>query len=291
MHMISLNQSKKSIHLEFLPPEIQCQILKSIPNMKALQALLRASPRYFQVHKTSPRAFLSHVAWNQISPDVVPIALKALERRDNSTPPFASQRKVKGPHEIPYEIWKRLLCLHEMVESLISGFTSSPLVALETSIHPQTQSLSHESSSPELNLSHVEYARLARAFYHLDLYENLFHGLGTSALSQNFYQIPERATIFLQRLQDWELEELLCVRSYMIERVKDFLNKFGDDFMESFLKDKPFILLATHISTPFDARTDLLPCVPHDPLCALLLRAGSTCPGDRIISTETIVMG
>lgn len=215
--------------------------------MKALRALLHASPRYFQVYKTFSMATLLHVAWNQITPDVVPIALNALERRDNSTQPFASQKTVKGPHEIPYETWKRLLCFHEIVESFISAYTSSRLVLLENFLHPQTHqtSLSLESSSsPEFILSQLEYARLARAFYNLDLYGNLFNDLVTSWLSwlQAGPAVSKRAMKFLQSLRDWELDELLCVQSYMIERLKVFLNKFDDGFMEAFLKEKPYIV-------------------------------------------------
>ncbi len=121
--------------------------------MKALRALLRASPRCSQVYRTCREMVLSHVAWNHNTPAVVPIALDALEMRENRkyqrdrTEPFLSQKTLKEPHEIPLSIWGRLLCFHEIVDFFISGFTNSRLVALEDSIHPQSQT-SLPSKSP-----------------------------------------------------------------------------------------------------------------------------------------------
>lgn len=259
--MMNLNQSGKSTQLEFLPPELLCQILKSVPNTKALRALLRASPRCFQVYRTCREMVLSHVTWNQITPAVVPIALDALEKRENRklqrdcTDLFSSQRTLKEPHEIPLRTWERLLCFHEIVESFISGFTNSRLVALENSIHLQNQTSlprkspgrikqkkENKSSSIHLSLSQLEYARLARAFYNLELYSSLFYDLDPIISWPVFFDASlERAMIFLQSLPDWEFEELLCVRSYLIDRLIDFLNKFEDDFMKAYLRDRPYI--------------------------------------------------
>lgn len=233
---MSLHYSDNSTYLERLPPELQCQILKNLPDMKSLHALLRASPRYFQVYRASQGTILSHVGWNHISPAIVPIALQALRQRNgnlrgsNRIRPFPPQTTLKEPNEISFKIWKKLLRFHVIVENFISKFTSSRLVPLENSFHLQTKSsLPHEASGRRLSLSQLEYARLARAFYNLDLYGNS---------SDDNDIVP----CFLHRLQDWELEELLCVRSFLMERLKDFLNKFDDDFMEAFLKDMPHII-------------------------------------------------
>lgn len=116
-------------------------------------ALLRASPRCFQVYRTCREMVLSHVARNHITPAVVPIALDALEMRENRkfqrdrTEPFLSQKTLKEPHEISLSTWGRLICFHEIVDFFISGFTNSRLVALENSIHPQSQT-SLPSKSP-----------------------------------------------------------------------------------------------------------------------------------------------
>ena len=248
--MMSRNESDKSTHLELLPPELQCLILNSITNIKALHALLHASPRYLQVYMNCREMVLSHVVSNQITPAFVPIALNALEQRDNRklrrdrTGPFLPQKRLTEPHEIPLKTWEKLLLFHKIVESLISGFTNSRLVALENSIYSQSPPSSPPPESPgrNLSLSQLEHARLARAFYNLDLYSNLFYDLDNVRWRVYFDAGLKRAVIFLQSLRDWELEELLCVRSYMIERLTDFLNKFEDDFMKAYLKDRPHII-------------------------------------------------
>lgn len=150
----------KSTYLELLPTELQIQILEKIPSMKVLRNLLHASPRYFHVYRTSRKPILSHVAWNQITPAILPIALNALERRDhskfrsNDTGLFESQKNIREPHGIPFKTWERLLRFHEIVESFISNFSSSRLVALENCIYPETQSsLPNESPDRQLHLS------------------------------------------------------------------------------------------------------------------------------------------
>lgn len=269
MPMMNLN---KSTYLEVLPTELQLQILKRIPNVQVLRNLLHASPQYFRVYRTSRKTVLSHVAWSQITPAILPIALNALERRDhrkfrsNHTRLFEFQRSIREPHDVPFEIWEKLLQFHEIVESLISGFISSRLVALENSLYPETQSTLPSQKCPDthLTLSQVEYTRLARAFYHLDLYGNLFHDLDTSRLQ--FRRIisahTKRGTHFLESLQDWELEELLCVRSYMMERLKDFLNKLDDDFMEAFQKEMP--LISWQLQEPPGSWGDAMPSLLCD---------------------------
>ena len=234
---MSFHYSDNPTYLELLPPELQCQILKMIPDMESLHALLRASPRYFQVYRTSRETIFSYVAWNHISPAIVPIALDALKRRKrlwrriNRPEPPTQWIIRKEPTEVSSKTWKRLLRFHAIVENFISKFSSSRLVSLENSFHLQNKSsLPHESSAKRLSLSQLEYARLARAFYNLNRY-------GNPSYEDDGDDWPN----FLNKLRDWELEELLCVRSFLIEGLIGYLNEFDNDFMEAFSKDMPRI--------------------------------------------------
>lgn len=222
--MSTLKASEKSKpHIELLPVELQCRILTSIPNMKTLRALLSASPRLFQVYKTRRELVLSHVAWNNITPAVVPIALDALEQRKNRK--STSHITRREPLQIPLETWESLIRFHRIVDSLVSNFASGRLVALENSMDPPAKNLS---------LSQLEYSRLARAFYHLEIYSYIEGFSKMGMLSESW--------TFMQSLREWEVEELLCVRSYMMESLIDYLNKFEEDFMKVYLKDKPLII-------------------------------------------------
>ncbi len=88
-------------------------------------------------------------------------------------------------------------------------------------------------------LSQTEYSRLARAFYDLELYGGLFY---TSDSRQDDITAAEQSGFFLQRLRDWELEEFLCVRNYLTERLTNYLNQVEDDFMRRHLEDEPHMI-------------------------------------------------
>lgn len=270
---MSLSQSsnnKYTMTLELLPTEIQCQILKSTQNLKTLNTLIRASAQYFSVFWASRESIISHVAWNSITPTVVPIALQALELRDqrlilshrNQDPNFAAQHQQQrttmtsmtfgGPDDIPFRTWQRLISFHRIVDSFILGFASSRLVALENSIQLQSaqsplpslqESDDHPEQKGKLYISQVEYARLGRAFYRLDLFAGVAYDIDTRNMNFNetYTAILERSVPFLESLPVWELDELLCVRSYIFEGLKNFLNQFDDDLMEVFLNTAPLI--------------------------------------------------
>lgn len=256
--------SGRSTTLELLPTELQCQILKSTQNLKTLYILIRASAQYFSVFRNSRESIISHVAWNSITPTVVPFALHALEQRDQrviwrsgtSDRAFASREQqqtrmtLRGPDDIPFKTWERLISFHCIVDSFISDFASSRLVALESSIQfqqpsqpplPSLQVLDIEKG--RLGLSQIEYARLPRAFYRLDLFANIFYDIDIRNMNYNqtYSAFLERSVPFLEGLRGWELDELLCVRCYIFEGLKNFLNQFDDKFMEAFLEMAPRI--------------------------------------------------
>lgn len=84
--------------------------------------------------------------WNQITPDIVPIALNALKQRDlkrlrsKPTEVLASQRMLRQPHEIPFKTWDRVICFLRLWSLLSRALLVARLVALENSIRLQPQS-------------------------------------------------------------------------------------------------------------------------------------------------------
>ena len=271
------SNNNKSTTLELLPNELQCQILKSTQNLKILHNLIRASAQYLSVFRASRESIISHVAWNSITPTVVPIALHALEQRDqrivwrsrtsgtfSASHEWQQQQKqqekqqqqktttmtFKGPDDIPFKTWERLISFHRIVDSFITDFACSRLAALENSF--ELQSCQSPLASPPkefdpedamLDLSQVEYGRLARAFYRLDLFANLFYDIDTRNMTYNqtYIAFSDRSVPFMKSLRGWEVDELLCVRSYIFEGLKNFLNQFEDEFMETFLEKAPRI--------------------------------------------------
>lgn len=252
-----------SPHLELLPAEIKCTILQQIPDMKALRALLRASHQYFLVYKMSKENVLSHTTWNQITPAVLPIAVDALEQREHrgarrnrkAGVAYLKSFRLKAlrePYDLSLETSNALLQFHETIEYFISDFTINRLATIKNYVHPgNPRSSPHKTPSgareaeTDFVLSQTEYSRLARAFYLLELYGGLFY---TSDSRGDDITVVEQSSLFLQRLRGWELEEFLCIRNCLIERLTDYLNQVEDDFMQDFLEDVPHIVETTSSS-------------------------------------------
>ena len=156
----------------------------------------------------------------------MPMALAVLERSNtdthNESESMHSLRDdsqndpLTSPCKNVVEISKKLLRLNKIVGFLISDCTMSRLAVVEGFLRPQTpNSLPHERRYQKVEskiyhlLSRTEYTRLARAFYHLDRYSKIFK---TSDKNGDCVPALQQSIVFLQSLEDWELEELLCVR-------------------------------------------------------------------------------
>jgi hypothetical protein len=61
----------KRCHLEALPAELQAAILKWLPDIPTLHALIRASPSYHQSYLVQRQVILSAVLLNDITPGVL----------------------------------------------------------------------------------------------------------------------------------------------------------------------------------------------------------------------------
>lgn len=127
----------------------------------------------------------------------------------------------------------------------ISDFVSNRFAIIEIYLHHGIP-CSAQHDNPDviadtgkfLSLSQIEYSRLARAFYHLELWSHRYDRPRSHGKNDVFL---EQSTVFLQSLKDWELEGLLCVRNYFPERLKDYLNQLEDDFMQGCLENQPRI--------------------------------------------------
>lgn len=272
---MSLYCSNQSTHLDLLPPEVQCLILKSIPDMKTLRVLIGASPRYLQVFTTSRETILAHITCNQITPAVVSIALDALEQRERGrqrsdrTAVLAflkesRQKNLREPLEIPLEVSKMLLQYHETVEYFISDFTINRLAVVESILPPESQS-SSETTNPGrvLTLSQTESSRIARALYRLELCS---HILSKPDRRGDVVAVAEQLSILLQSPSEWELEEILCVRNYLLERLNKFVSQIEDDFMQNFLEDEPHIIEPSRLDNRWNDEDFFFSYDAHGPM-------------------------
>lgn len=122
-----------SSRLSLLPTEIQCHILKQVPDLRTLRALIIASPQYHGVYKTFKTPILSELTRNAIPPELLPIAMDAYQQREkyrgeqkrNPAAVLAFlkesslQRKSPTAEQndiLPLETSMALLKFHEIVE-------------------------------------------------------------------------------------------------------------------------------------------------------------------------------
>ncbi|KAK2757994.1 hypothetical protein FQN54_004400 [Arachnomyces sp. PD_36] len=234
---------------DFLPTEIQCQILEQLSGLKSLLALIYASPRYFQVYRAFKAPILSGIIRNTVPPDLLGIAVDAHEQRekyrgDKRRDPAAILAYVNDyfleqklpplatSGTLPLETSIRLLRFHEIVEYFISEFAIDRFALINAKLISSKKS---DADMPVV-LSSVEHFRLARAFYHIELFGQLF--FTASETSENNAAVSNQAEPFLQHLRDFELEELLCVRSYLIDKLIVYLRQMEDEFVHEYMEQE-----------------------------------------------------
>ena len=245
--------------LDLLPPEILSLILQNVHHIKDLRALLYASPRLYQVFRTFRDSVVVHVARNQITPTILPFALRAYDRRfsktcqrrrlqDSAAGEISGEHqnnRIPGSTELSYQTAKNLLKFHHIVESFIAGFSEHCLQYVEAYLSKSPKVYKMSSSTQDrcsISCSKSEYTRLARAFYNVDILGSIVQGSDpTSGSDTNWCSQPKHVYIFLRSCQYWELEELLCVRCYLLDRIGTYLNKIEDDRMQEFLENKPYM--------------------------------------------------
>lgn len=269
-----------STSLERLPPEILRLILERMPHVNVLHNLIRASPYGFQIYQRYKTSILSHVVRNQIPTAILSIAVNALE-----------QRKLRGPrrprgavleylknlgndsnrraHQFPMEVSRSLLQFDDITEYFISDFTRDRLTVIRNYLQGVASEVSPLKTTAvktlysDIYIAKSEHARLARAFYLMELFGHLFY---RPTSPEDEITSAEQSTLFLQCLRDWELEEFLCVRSYLKEKLTNYLNQVEDDLMQEFLEDGPCILEPNNYNDRWEEEDFFFSDVAHNSL-------------------------
>jgi len=237
--------------LEKLSPELQILILLQLPSTQSLYSLIRASPQYYQVFLTWKERILSAVVGRMVIPHVLPDAIAAvgashLEPRGpgretvvSSIESFQYDRKIDHSKKLlPLATSVSLCQLHRSVEYFVNDYTRRTTAALKQ--YCQSTGLTHRSEitqTPEgqhVPLSSIEEGRLHRAFYRLELYGRLFY---RKPFTEKKLSALEQAHIFLAEFPPWEVEELACIRDYILLRLADVFDQVEEDFVKSILAE------------------------------------------------------
>lgn len=156
---------------------------------------------------------------------------------------FRQQPRKEIKSDFPLETSKALLQLDEVVRFFVMDFARNLLAIYEQNAPSSLKesSFNKDGLNHPVNLSRTEHSRIARAFYNLELYGNLF---STPPPGVSVHENPSSLSgLFLLRFRDWELEEMLCVRQYLSGRLSEYIRQVEDDFMESYAADEGFTVL------------------------------------------------
>lgn len=246
-------------NLEDVPVEIQQTILHQIPDLPTLQALISASPSYLRAYQSQRHSILSNILLRDIHPDVlfdvlaIVDALKLPRNYDDYVPQmkvFIEQYKTArhslhvALKQLEPSIKENVWEFHLSVIDVTKDFCDYAL-----STHPVTgHSLNHRTS-----LSPNEVRRIHRAFYRYELFTVLFRESDfyhNEQIERHRDRDPDRARLAVQRdsirsLDDqdrsflffalfraWEVEEIACVRDYIIHRYDELHKRCKSEWQE-----------------------------------------------------------
>ena len=235
--------------LEMLAPEIQLQILVNADTPKDLYALIQASPRLYQVYLLNKDLALSAVAYRQFHPAVTTEALFFAKISQLEQPLSRSTvmelckiypGKLQEELTIPIPMSVKLCEFASNIRFFIEDYTRNTLPimeglgrSLETDILP---SYSTEDSVSCSKLSDSEAGRLQRAFCRFEIYRTFFARCSSDLnhdLRRCSDELPvrpaEQASMFFEKLPDFQVTEIICIRDYLYRRLRGICSQLEDE--------------------------------------------------------------
>lgn len=223
----------QSASLEGLPVELQCEILQRLTCLPSLDAIVHASTSYHKAYVARRQSILADVLSRDIGPNVlfeanaVAMALSINTKDGIEVRQFLRDHKTRrreaaaisfGRFSIPQVV--TLVQVQYAVRFAAEGFCQNTL-----STHPLTgQKQDHVAP-----LSSNEAQRISRAFYRLELFCTIFN--------QHFSEVSHKLDsmdmchLFLDQFPPWEVEEVACVRDYIIGRYTQLFAKYEHELV------------------------------------------------------------
>lgn len=264
--------------LELLSPELQQQILLRSENLDSLCALIRASPRFYQVFRLNKEIILSTIALCQYHPAVrsEAMAIAKLEQLPRQSKretavrfcdQFPNQIRRWCESNVPGPVSTDLCKLDRTVKFFINDYAQNTLPVLDQLGQSQDLEILPLYRVPHPQLSSTEIGRLQRAFCRLEIYRHLF-----SRCSQEFcpnihkcitfppVTIAEQAKMFLHDLPTFQISEIACIRDYLFRRLRGIYDDLEneavrtltvetmtfDEYDETAMWRSPFYIFTTH---------------------------------------------
>ena len=237
--------------LEGLPVEIQSAILFGIPDIASLRILTHASPQYHSAYLSQRLEILQRMLFSSIRPDVLYDAFSAISSSNTLTGKIEDRvRRVEiflSEYKDSRETWTsrehfdlesasrlaqlQIRVLHATEDFCQTAFSSRPFIGNQ--------------ADDCRELSSNETRRLYRAFYRFEIFCNLFrdrrespidgepsHASRASKNGISELDSTAKSSRFLGLFNDWEVEELACVRDYFRNYYQRVLLKFEPDLRD-----------------------------------------------------------
>ncbi len=229
--------------LEALHPEIQELIISHLPTVQSLHSLIRASPRFYQVFRSHKKIALSRLLRRQFHAAVLSDALTVVQASQLERPrtrenvvaflqgfPLKPER-VESATSISLPDCIALCQLYRKLNFFINDLHQRSTVLLiqrsprKVNNPPERLAMNTVLRSP---LSDVEAGRLQRAFCRFETFRLLF---SSPHSTESPLTVPEQAQMFLEAFADWEIEEIACVRDYLVRRLSQVFDQLEDEFV------------------------------------------------------------
>ncbi len=213
--------SRDSPTLENLPTELRIQILLRLPDLASLRSLVHASPSYHALYlKAGRQEVLGHIALHQLDYWLRPDAL-ALVRSANSFGPGSADEEAIQPFISEYGRAREELASSNSEWLLDRGWLTCRSIGEALQVLRINQAINLVADDyclfvatqlPQAKLatklSKMEQLRLYRSLYRYQIWCNFMNVRGIWTQPNNF----------LITLPPWEIQEMVCVWHYLMQR-------------------------------------------------------------------------
>ncbi|KAL8643793.1 MAG: hypothetical protein Q9226_008117, partial [Calogaya cf. arnoldii] len=230
--------------LEALSPEIQAQIMCNISSRSTLVSLLRASPRFYQVFRDRREYLLTQLAFNHFHPDIIDdvwALAKALQMPrpiDDNTRIYNFLNELRRGDDnclqpsMALTVTIPLCNMAGTIAWFVQDYHRSSLRLL--GYINRDMDLQHDPKVLHSDISATEVGRLQRAFCRFESFCCLFGG---SEFEEQLYIHGNYANRFLLAGLPDEVEEIACIREYVIRRLWGIFEAVEDDALEGLHSD------------------------------------------------------
>lgn len=217
----------QSASLEGLAFELKFEILQRLTDLPSLDAIVHASPSYHRAHVTRRHSILAKVVSRDIGPNILleahalAMALTTNNKDGSEIRRFLEEYKSTRTEPASVSI-ERFPLTHIATLSRVQyavRFASKDFCQATLSRHP----LSSEKEEDIPPLSTNEARRINRAFYRFEIFCTIFSQPGFKVKRK--LDCMDMCHLFLNQFPPWEVEEIACIRDYIIGRYAQLFAK------------------------------------------------------------------